>query len=60
MIYQVSQGDYYPLPRVDERFAAMSGQKQFTKLDLAKAYLQVELEEESKNMSHQGLFQFNR
>ncbi len=63
-INQVTEIESYPLPRVEELFAAMSGGKQFTKLDLSQAYLQIELEEESKQFvtinTHQGLFQFNR
>ncbi len=62
-INQVTEIESYPLPRVEELFAAMSGGKQFTKLDLSQAYLQIELEEESKQFvtinTHQGLFQFN-
>ncbi len=61
-INQVTEIESYPLPRVEELFAAMSGGKQFTKLDLSQAYLQIELEEESKQFvtinTHQGLFQF--
>ena len=41
IINQVSQVDSYLLPRVDKLFAAMSGGKRFTMLDLAQAYLQV-------------------
>ena len=38
----------YPLPHVDDLFASLSGGRYFSKLDLSKAYLQIELEEESK------------
>ena len=42
----------------------MHGGEKFTKLDLSEAYLQIELEEESKQYlvinTHQGLYQFNR
>ncbi|ORU94825.1 MAG: hypothetical protein A6F71_09745 [Cycloclasticus sp. symbiont of Poecilosclerida sp. M] len=38
----------YPVPRVDELFASLAGGKLFTKLDLAQAYLQIELEEGSR------------
>ena len=62
-INQVSQVDPYPLPRVEELFTSLSGGKLFTKLDMAQAYLQVELEEESKKFvtvnTHKGLFQYN-
>ena len=58
------QVDSYPLPRVEELFASLSGGKYFTKLDMSQAYLQVALEEESKQYvtinTHKGLFQYNR
>ena len=38
----------YPLPRVDELVAALAGGKTFTKLDLSNAYLQLPLDEPSK------------
>ena len=38
----------YPLPRPKELFAALNNGQHFTKLDLSEAYLQIELEEESK------------
>ena len=54
----------YPLPRVDELFAALSGGQFFTKIDLRDAYLQLELDEESKEAltinTHKGLFRPNR
>ncbi|XP_055351030.1 uncharacterized protein K02A2.6-like [Paramacrobiotus metropolitanus] len=54
----------YPLPTPDELFAKLNGGKQFSTLDLAEAYAQVELDEESKNLvvinTHKGLFRYNR
>ena len=38
----------HPLPRPDELFATLNGGQHFTKLDLSEAYLQIELDEESK------------
>ena len=37
--------DEYPLPRIEEIYANLSGGKQFSTLDLRQAYLQMELEE---------------
>ena len=63
-INQVSQVESYPLPRVEELFATLSGGKQFSKLDLAQAYLQLPLAEDSKYFvtinTSKGLFQYNR
>jgi len=45
-------------------FFSLSGGQEFTKLDLAHAYLQAPLEEESKKYTtintHQGLYQYTR
>ena len=41
-------GCKYPLPRGEDLYAKLSGGQKFTKLDLRNAYLQVELQEESK------------
>ena len=38
----------YLLPRPKELFAALNNGQHFTKLDLSEAYLQIELEDESK------------
>ncbi len=63
-INQVLQPDSYPLPRIEELFASLSGGKHFTKLDLSQAYLQIELEEGSKQYvtvnTPKGLFKYNR
>ena len=53
------QVDSYPLPRVEELFASLSGGKYFTKLDMSQAYLQVALEEVKTICdinTHKGLF----
>ena len=63
-INQASKVDPYPLPRVEELFAALSGGKYFTKLDLAHAYLQLPLDEEAQQLctinTHKGLFRYHR
>ena len=46
----VSKLEEYPLPRVKDLFAALSGGKVFSKLDLSHAYQQIVLEEDTKNL----------
>ena len=56
--------DPYLLPRVEELFAWSSGSKRFTKLDLAQAYLQFEVDQESRELlainTPKEVFQYNR
>ena len=56
--------DRYPIPRIEDLFAKLSGGKLFSKLDLSQAYQQICLEEESKKFvvvnTHKGLYRFNR
>ena len=63
-VNQETTPDSYPLPRVEDLFATLSGGESFTKLDLAHAYLQMHLDEDSKKLTtvntHKGLFQYNR
>ena len=63
-INRAAKPDVYPLPRVEDLFATLSGGKSFTKLDLAEAYQQIPLEETSKEYvtinTHKGLYRFNR
>ena len=63
-INQASHTESYPLPRIEELFSNMSGGKYFSKLDLANAYLQIPVEEGSREYltinTHKGLFQYNR
>ena len=40
----------YPLPHPKKIFTALNGGEKFTKLDLSEAYLQIPLEEESRNL----------
>ena len=40
--------DTYPLPWIDDLFSSLAGGIYFSKLDLAQAYLQLPIEEESR------------
>ncbi|XP_033637865.1 uncharacterized protein K02A2.6-like [Asterias rubens] len=63
-VNQAANVDSYPVPRVEELFAAMSGGQTFSKLDLSHAYLQLVLDEPSRELAtintHRGLFQYTR
>ena len=56
--------DVYPQPRREELFAKLAGGKKFSKIDLSNAYLQMEVDDESKEIltinTSKGLFRFNR
>ena len=56
--------DSYPLPRIEDILASIGNAKVFTKLDLANAYQQLDLDEESKPFvtisTHLGLYRYNR
>ena len=63
-INQAAKTDTYPLPRIHDLFASLSGGTTFSKLDLAHAYQQIPLEEDSKQYvtvnTHKGLYRYNR
>ena len=63
-VNRVAKVDTYPLPRIQDLFASLAGGKLFTKLDLAHAYQQIPLSEESKKLvvinTHKGLYRYNR
>lgn len=53
----------YPLPNPENIFAAVQGCKYFSNLDLADAYLQLELNKKSQKLvtiNTRGLFQYRR
>ena len=54
----------YPLPRIEDLFAALKGGQEFTKLDVAHAYLQIPIAEASQKYvtinTHRGLFRYTR
>ena len=63
-INQSAKTDKYPIPRIDDLFASLSGGKRFSKLDLSHAYQQLKLDDESRQYvtinTHKGLFTYNR
>ena len=63
-VNQATNTETYPLPRIEEVLATLSGGKLFSKIDLASAYRQVLLDEDSKKFTtvntHKGLFVYNR
>ena len=63
-VNKVSKTDSYPIPRIEDLFARVAGGQKFTKLDIAHAYQQIPLQEESKMYvtinTHKGLFRYNR
>ncbi|XP_039450654.1 uncharacterized protein K02A2.6-like [Culex pipiens pallens] len=54
----------HPLPLPEDIFARMANCTIFANIDLSDAYLQVEVDEESRKLlvinTHKGLFQYNR
>ena len=56
--------DVYPLPKIEDLFANLANGESFSKLDLAHAYQQIHLDEDSKKYTtintSRGPFQYNR
>ena len=56
--------DQYPLPRIEDIFAALAGGQQFSKVDLKHAYLQMKVDEASRPLltinTEKGLYRYNR
>ncbi|KFD60572.1 hypothetical protein M514_27238, partial [Trichuris suis] len=54
----------HPIPSPEDLYQALEGGMKYSKLDLSDAYLQLELDEESKKIlvinTHKGLFRYNR
>ena len=63
-VNQATEIDTYPLPRIEDMLASLAGVTAFSKLDLAHAYQQVVLCDESKEFvtinTHKGLYRVNR
>ncbi|KAL0150120.1 hypothetical protein M9458_054547 [Cirrhinus mrigala] len=56
--------EQYPIPRMEDMFAVLSGSEKYTKLDMSHAYQQILLDETSKQYvtvnTHKGLFTYTR
>ena len=56
--------DVFPLPRIDDTLAMLSGAKYFTTLDLASGYWQVAMDPESQEKTafntYSGLYEFRK
>ena len=63
-INQAAPCEKYPLPKINDIFASLSGGQLFNKLDLSQAYQQVVLDETSQKYvvinTHLGLFKYKR
>ena len=63
-VNQTAKLETYPLPRIEDLLASLAGGKAFTKLDLAHAYQQVELDEDPRKFvtinTHKGPFEYTR
>ena len=63
-INQCVETKTYPLPTAEDIFARLAGGHVFTKLDLSQAYLQLPVDDDSKDLlvinTPKGLFRYNR
>ena len=63
-VNQASKLESYPVPRVEDLFASLSGGRLFSTIDLTNAYQQMRLDDASKAYTtintHKGLFEYNR
>ena len=59
----VTVGDSFPVPRIDDSLRALGGAQIFSTIDLTKGYWQVPVREDDKQKTaftyHKGLFEFN-
>lgn len=60
----VLEVEQYPLPHIDDLFTGLAGGKKFSKIDLNQAYLQMHVDEKSKELltivTHKGLYRYCR
>ena len=48
-VNRAAKTDTYPLPTIEDIYASLAGGKTFSKLDLAHAYNQIELDDDTKH-----------
>lgn len=63
-INPVLEAEQYPLPHIDDLFTCLAGGKKFSKIDLNQAYLQMHVDEKSRELltinTHKGLYRYRR
>ena len=63
-IYSRMKVEQYPQPKIEDIVANLAGGKQFSKIDLKNAYLQMTMDEDSQKLlvinTHKGLYQYTR
>nr|XP_033495922.1 uncharacterized protein K02A2.6-like [Epinephelus lanceolatus] len=63
-VNKVSPIEQYPIPKMEDMIACLTGGEKYTKLDMSHAYQQIVLEEESRKYvtvnTHKGLFTYTR
>jgi hypothetical protein len=63
-INPVLRMEQYPIPKIEDIFSNLAGGEKFSKIDLAQAYNQIELDEASKPYltinTHKGLYRYAR
>ena len=52
IVNKVANVQSYPLPTIDDLLASLTGGKVVSKLDMSHAYLQLSLDEKSKNICY--------
>lgn len=61
---QVIENEHYPLPQAEDIFASLAGDNWFSVVDLASAYQQLVVAEESQHLltvsTHKGLYRLRR
>ena len=62
-VNQAVQLHQFPIPKIEDLLAKLSGGKYFSSLDMSQAYQQLPLDDETKKLvvinTHKGLFAYN-